>query len=156
MTGNKTIDKILVGVNLLVIFAALGLVVKASYFSNPDAIDPDKEARELESEVKSSQNIPLFKLDKLIINLPSTSKRLRYLDIVVHIRPFKPSQLGSLKEKKSEVTDAIISIAGKMVPNELATLSGKILLEEKLKNKINSFFKSPTVEKIFYSKFVIQ
>lgn len=156
MTGNKKLDRILMALNLVVILGALGLVVKAHYFSDPPPIDPKMEELALEQDIKNSQNIKLFKLEKLIINLPVSSKRLRYLELIVHLRPLKNSLSGRLEEKKTQIIDAIISIAGKMEPEQLATLAGKILLEEKLKNKINSFFRTPTVGKIFYSKFVIQ
>ena len=155
MTGNGTIDKILAGLNLAVILGALGLVIKANFLTSPPAIDPAAEELALENEIRSGKDIKLFKMDKLIVNLPSRNKRLRYLDLEVHLRPFKNSQLKMIEDHKAKISDAIIDVVGRMTPRELGTLAGKILLEQKLKNRINSFYSFPTIEKIFYSKFVI-
>ena len=156
MTGNKLLDKILMSLNVVIILGALGLVVKSYYFSNPEAINSTKEERSLEEDVKGSQNVKLFKLNELRINLPNPSNRLRFLKLEAHLKPFKSSLTGHLTEKKSQVIDAIIVTTGRMKPSELTTLSGKILLEEKLKKEINSLFSKPVVEKIFFSNFVIQ
>ena len=156
MTGNGLIDKILAGLNLVVILGALGLVVKANMLTGPPPIDAALAEQSIEDQINSVKDIKYFKMDKMIVNLPGRSKRLRYLDVEIHLRPFKNAQIPFIEEQKAQIADAVIDVAGRMTPRELGTLSGKILLEKRLKDRINSLYGNPTVEKIFYSKFIIQ
>ena len=156
MTGKPIIDKILMALNLVVIIGALGLVVKANFLTEPPPIDPVAQEKMLEAEINTARDVKYFKLDKLTVNLPSKNKRLRYLDVEIHLKPFKNSQLSSIEQKKSRISDSIIDIVSKMTPHELNTLSGKILLEQRIKSRINKLYPMPTIEKIFYSRFIIQ
>ena len=54
------------------------------------------------------------------------------------------------------VQDRIIDITSKMGPDELNSLSGKILLEDRLKREINKTMKKPMVKNIYFASFIVQ
>ena len=70
--------------------------------------------------------------------------------------PFKEKHLSKLEDNKAYIRDAIIDIASNMSASELASLSGKILLEERIKKQINTKLRKQIIKEIYFSNFVIQ
>jgi flagellar FliL protein len=52
--------------------------------------------------------------------------------------------------------DVLIEVASHLEPDELDTLSGKILLENKIKKQVNTKLGKPVVKQIYFSGFVVQ
>ena len=52
--------------------------------------------------------------------------------------------------------DAIIDIASNMAPEELNTVAGKVILEERIRKRLNDFFGKSLVKEIYFSIFVVQ
>jgi flagellar FliL protein len=92
----------------------------------------------------------------MTINLASEQTRLRFLDVEVHLLPFQEEGLKVLEQHKTKMFDIIIEVAGTLSPDELNSVSGKILLENRLKKKINEYLKNQVVREIFFSTFVVQ
>ena len=66
-----------------------------------------------------------------------------------------------LETNKYILRDEIITLAGSMYPNELNTVSGKLVFEEKIKQRFNDALasatnKKKTIRKIYFTKFVVQ
>ena len=92
----------------------------------------------------------------MTINLKSKHKRLRFLDVTIHLVPFKSRHMDLMEKFKSLIQDTIIKISGEMHPTELNSVSGKIILETRIKKSINQKVGFPLVKNILFTHFVIQ
>lgn len=156
MTGNKTLDTILVGLLTLASAATLGIFVYTEIVYKRPLPSDDIELTKLKADTQSEISPEVYKLDKMTINLNSQGSRLRFLDVEIHFVPFKSEYIENLESKKVFIQDAIIDISSNMAPEELNTVAGKILLEERIRRRINDFFRKSIVKEIFFSKFVVQ
>ncbi len=156
MTGNKIIDTALVGLSTLVSLGVLGVFIYAQVVYQKPIPSDSAQRKELLTITKEKIFIEAYKIDKLIINLHSHKNRLRFLDVEMYLRPFKPKQTDLFQENKAFIYDSIIDIASHMKPEELNSLYGKTLLEDRIKKRINGFFSQPTLREIFFTRFVVQ
>lgn len=156
MTGNHIADKGLMGLNLTLVIAAVGVFLYTVMIGERPPIDQEIEARALEANAKKEIQPHFLKLDKMAINIRSQTRRLRFLEIEIHLQTFRKEQLETLEKIRPEMHDSIIDIVGRMKPTELNTLAGKILLEERIKKALNAPFKKKTVKKVLFTKFVVQ
>ena len=69
---------------------------------------------------------------------------------------FEEADKEVVKAQKSFVEDSLIDIAGNMQPEELNSVTGRILLETRIKDRINNKIGKKAVKKIYFSKFIIQ
>ena len=156
MTGNKLFDNIFTG---LLVFATLSTLIFFNYtqFVFEKTLPNDEQEFKLfQQNVKSVVKSPDYPLDKLVINLPSESSRSRFLEVKIHLIPLIEDDIDKLEEHKAIIQDSVIDIAGRMSAKELGSISGKILLESRIKQRINKFFGKTTVKKIYFTRFVIQ
>jgi flagellar FliL protein len=160
MTGKKLIDMILLGVMMLSTLAVVGLFYYTEKMYKKPPIDENAEKASLLSSV-SAKTIPtFFKVDKMTISLippnGSANSRMKYLELEMHLVLFESSDVDVMKAYLPIVQDRIIDIASKMAPDELNSLSGKILLEDRLKREINKAMKRPVVKNIYFASFIVQ
>lgn len=156
MTGNKSFDTILTALLLVATLGALGTFIYTEKIFVKPLPDNAVEEQNLKDEVKESSFVESFELGKQIINLKGRTKRLRFLEVECHFRPFKDTYIELLEKNKPFINDSVIDVVGSFTPNELNSVSGKILLEERLKNRLNEFFNKPIVKEIYFSRFVVQ
>lgn len=156
MTGKKLIDTILISLMLLATLATAGVFFYTQYLYEKPLPNPEVERLKMIEEAKTKLFPNSYKLDKLIINLPSRSSRLRFLDVQAYLVPFSSEATESFDLKKAHIQDIVIEIASAMEPEELGTISGKILLESRMKKQINSLFPKPLVKSVQFTDFVIQ
>ncbi len=160
MTGKKLIDTILIGLSLLTTLAIAGLFYYTEKMYKKPPIDEAKEKEALMNQTNEKAAPELFKMESMVFSLtpkdPTKILRMRYLEIEVHFVVFEASDKELLKEKLPIAQDSIIEIASKMLPEDLASLSGKILLENRIKTKINEKIGKPTVKSIFFSRYIVQ
>ena len=64
--------------------------------------------------------------------------------------------MDKLKDMETIIKDAAISVGGAMTPDELNSLSGKVMFEEKLKEKIRLATSRNIISRIFYRRFIVQ
>jgi flagellar FliL protein len=156
MTGNPSLDKILLAANGAVVAAAVALVV---YSHTVIAPLPTDEGAYMEDLVKSSINLseltPIT-FPKMTINLYSRQTRLRFLDLKMNLEVFEEADKQVIGDHKAYILDSLIAIAGNMKPEELNSVTGRILLETRIKNKVNDKLGRKVVKKIYFSKFIIQ
>ena len=57
---------------------------------------------------------------------------------------------------KHIVRDSFLDIAGEMKPDELNSLTGKILLENRIKQRLNQAAGKKIVQELYFTKFVVQ
>lgn len=156
MTGNKSIDTIILLIATLITGATLGTFVYSDMIYKRPLPSDKLEKEKLIEDSKVAVAPDIYKLDKLIINLNSPTRRLRFLDIEVNLVPFRSNAIETFQTKKFYIKDAIIDIASNMAPDELNTVAGKVILEERIRKRLNDFFGKSLVKEIFFSRFVVQ
>lgn len=156
MTGNPSIDKIILGLNGIIMAAAAGLVYYSHNILIPPPIDQEAQFTGLvrESMIDFKRQPIVFK--ELVLNLYSRQRRLRFLNLVMNIEVYEQSQEKIVGNYKPMIVDKLIDITGNMKPEELNSITGRILLESRLKNKVNDYFQKPIIKKIYFSKFIVQ
>ncbi len=159
MTGKKLLDMILTGVSLLTTLLVVGMFYYTEKVYKKPPIDEEKEKALLLSE-KTEKTLPtIFKVDKMIVSLSNKieqNQRMHWLEIEVNLELFKGDDLEFVKAYLPVIQDRIISTSSKMPPDEINTLSGKLILEERLKNEFNKALNKKAVYKIYFSKFIVQ
>lgn len=151
------VQKILIILNLVIVLAGAGLVFYSHNLLKPEPIDQLAETEALRNEAMANSQIQPVPIKKFAVNLHSRSTRLRYLDIEMNILPFREDQKTLIKQSEPIIKDVVIEIASQYEPDDLNSLTGKILLETKIKNQVNAKLgNSPVVKKIYFSVFVVQ
>tara|TARA_Y100000590_G_C15748041_1_gene1023008 strand:+ start:8075 stop:8545 length:471 start_codon:yes stop_codon:yes gene_type:complete len=156
MTGNRMIDNVLIGAMLTASLVTFGLFFYSLKVYQKPLPQDSVERTALLEDSKKKVFAEAFKLDKLIVNLKSRTSRLRFLDLQTYLVPFKNSQVDILEENKSIINDIIIDESSRILPEELNTVSGKLIFENRLRKRINEKMKMPIVKDIFFSRFVVQ
>lgn len=160
MTGKKLLDMILLGVMVLATLAVTGLFFYTEKMYKKPPIDEALEKKALETDQDAKSLPTFFKVEKMTISLipkdEAANKRMRWLEIETHLVLFEASDLELMKVSLPIIQDRLIDITSKMGPEELNTLSGKILLEDRLKREINKALGKVIVKGIFFASFIVQ
>ena len=158
MTGNKLIDAILGALTLLITGAALGIFIYTEMIYQRPLVDDQTEKAKMLAEVAESENVAAVSLGKITLNLMSdhSGPRLRFLDVEASIVPFNSGASTRVEENKKAIIDGFIDVASRMGPDELASISGRILLESRLKKRIEEITGPQTVKEVLFTSFVIQ
>ncbi len=155
------LQKILIITNLVVVLAGAGLVYYSHNIIKPAPTDQVAEVENLKAGAMEQAQVQAVPMKKFVVNLFSKSSRLRYLDVEMNILPFHNDQKELIKANEYLFKDILIEIGSQLQPDDLDTLSGKILLENKIKKQVNAKFLllgsgQPVVKQIFFSGFVVQ
>lgn len=160
MTGKKLLDTILLGVMVLSTLAVVGLFYYTEKMYKRPPID-EKQERETFLKESNAKTLPAFyKLEKITVSLvpkdTSGMQRMRYVELEIHLVLFNSDEAGFIKTYLAVVQDKIITVASKMGADELNSLTGKILLEDRLKKEINKSLGKSIVKSIFFSRYIVQ
>ena len=156
MTGNPTLDKIILGLNGIVVAAATAVIIFSHTAIKRPPTDQALEFGNLiEGQINEYQKPPVV-MDEIIVNLYSREARLRFLNTKMNLVLVEEKDRTTVLEMKPFIFDILIDIAGNMKPDELNSVTGRLLLETRLKNHINSIKKRPLVKKVLFTKFIIQ
>lgn len=150
------VQKILIILNLVIVLAGAGLVFYSHNMIKPEPTDQVAEAENLKKEALESSQIQPVPIKKFVVNLHSRSTRLRYLDVEMNVLPFHEDQKELIKANEYIFKDVVIEIASHLEPDELDSVTGKILLENKIKKQVNAKLGQPVVKQIYFSGFVVQ
>jgi flagellar FliL protein len=152
------INTILIFLTALVTAGALGVFVYTLIIFKKPGIDNETEFAKMKVDVtKSVEVVKPYTTEPILVNLiGSTSARLRFLSIVVNFVAISNDQVEKFETNKIEIKDMIIDITSKMRPDELNQVTGKILLNERIKTRLNEFYKEQIVKDIFFSEYVVQ
>jgi len=160
MTGKKMLDTILVGVMMLSTLGVIGLFYYTEKVYVKPPIDENKEKESLLTETPPNSLPVFFKVDKMIVSLTPNveykNERMRWLEIEVSFQLFKESESEMMKENLPMIQDKIISLTSKMPIDDLNSVSGKVLLEDRLKNAVNKGLGKKTVKGIYFTRFIVQ
>ncbi len=156
MTGKKLVDLIIAGILTLVGAATAGVFVYTEFVYKRPLVDESAEQKALTQNLKNSIPREGLKIDKMAVNIKSESSRLRFLELSMQIIPFTVKQKEILEKATPLVYDRIGQVAGKMTPEDLNSISGKILFEDRLKRKLNEDLGDQIVREIYFTGFVVQ
>jgi flagellar FliL protein len=151
------VQKILIIVNLVIALAGVGIVYYSHNIIKPEPTNQAAEAEAIKDQAIASTQLRPVPIKKFVVNLHSRSSRLRYLDIEMNILTFHEDQVNVIKSSEHILKDVVIEIASRLEPEELDSVTGKILLENKIKKVMNTKLGDPAVIKqIYFSTFVVQ
>jgi flagellar basal body-associated protein FliL len=156
MALNASVTKILLIVNVVGMLASAGLVYYAHNSIKPPQINPDEEWKKLmEKGIEQAQVSPIA-IPKIILNLNSGANNLKFLELEMDILTFTEAQKEIIKNSHPAIYDTTVDICGNMESAELLSLSGKILLENRLRENINQKLGEKIIKEIFFSRYIIQ
>lgn len=150
------VQKILILANLVIALAASGLVYYSHTMIKPEATDQSAEAAALKQNALDQSHLTPVPIKKFVVNLHSRSTRLRYLDLEMSVLTFHEDQKEIIKTHEYIFKDVLIEIASHLDPEDLDSVTGKILLENKIKKQVNTKLGQPVVKQIYFSGFVVQ
>jgi len=151
------LQKILILTNLVVVLAGAGLVYYSHNMIKPPPIDQAAEAEALKTNAVASTQIQPQPIKKFVVNLYSKSSRLRYLDIEMNVLTFTEEQKAIVKANEHLFKDTLIELGSHLNPEDLESVTGKMLLENRIKKQVNSKLGDPPVIKqIYFSGFIVQ
>ena len=150
------VQKILILLNLVIVLAGAGLVFYSHNMLKPEPTNQAAEAEKMKTDALESSQIQPVPIKKFVVNIHSKSTRLRYLDLEMNILPFHEDQKELIKANEHIFKDIVIEIASHLDPDELDSVTGKILLENKIKKQVNAKLGQPVVKQIYFSGFVVQ
>ena len=156
MTGNPSLDKIILGINGLFVTLAAALVFYSHNMIQRPLTDEGEHMKKLVEDSLAKSELAPVTFPKMVVNLYSRQTRLRYLDTQLNIEVFEASDKADIERFKPFILDSLIDISGNMKPDELNSITGRILLETRLKNSINDKIGRNIVRKIYFSRFIIQ
>jgi flagellar FliL protein len=154
-------QKILILINLVVALACAGVVFYSHNMIKPAPTDQKAETEAIKTDAMNEMQLQPVPIKKFIVNLESRPSRLRYLDLEMNILTFHEEEKELIKSNEHIFKDIVIEIASHLAPEDLDTMTGKILLENKIKKKVNAKLITlnsgqPVVKQIFFSGFVVQ
>lgn len=153
------VQKIIIAVSLVFSLATTGVFVYTQVIFKKPAPDDAKEFEKMkEEEKKPTTVVEGYKLKRMMINLESETgkEKIRLLNLEALIMPFKEDGATVLEDNQAIVYDVFNTVASKMDVNELNSISGKILLENRLRKTINERLHEEVVREILFQHFVIQ
>ncbi len=151
------VQKVLIILNLVIALAGAGLVYYSHNMIKPEPTDQTAEAEAMKKDAVANTQLKPVPIKKFAVNLHSRSTRLRYLDIEMNVLTFHEDQANIIKASEHIFKDVVIEIASRLEPDELDSVTGKILLENKIKKAVNAKLgEPPVVKQIYFSTFVVQ
>lgn len=151
------VQKILILFNIIIALAATGLVVYSHLFLKPPPTNQEMETKILEENAQNLSQIAPVTLKKIVVNLFSRSSRLRYLDLQLSVLTFREDQKKIIEENEFLFKDVVIQLASKVSPEDVSSMTGKILLQNRIKKRMNQILRDePVVKQIYFSRFVVQ
>lgn len=148
--------KILMLANLVFVLLAAGVVIYSHTMIKPAPTDQALETEKLQKDAIQGAQLQPVPIKRFVVNLHSRATRLRYLDLEMNVLTFSEEQKEIIRSNEHVFKDAVVEIASRLSPEDLDTVTGKILLENKIKTRVNQKFGQPVVRQIYFSGFVVQ
>ena len=142
----------------LATFGVLGFFYYTIFLHENAVFNDEKLKASFEKNMASQDKefTPPIDISRILINLKSTTSRLRFLELELSIETVDLASQDLVKKYETIIKDSAINVVAKMGPEELNSLSGKLLLEKRLKNKIRERTNKNFISRIFYRRFVVQ
>jgi len=153
------VQKIIIALCLVFSLASTGVFVYSQVVFKKPIPNDEKEFAAMKVENKKKLTpIEGYKIKKIMINFEQETgkEKMRYLNLEALLVPFKEDGAAILEDNQAIVYDTFMTVASKMNPTELNTISGKIILENRLRKTINERLHDEIVREIFFQHFMIQ
>ena len=142
---------------LLASVGALSVFIYERFIFEKPLLDNLEELKAFRRDAKvAAEDNSAYQINKLLVNLPTTTSRLRYLDVNIYLVPFMAEDVRLFEDHRAIIHDKVIDIAGRMTAEELGSISGKLLFESRIKREVNAFLGRSSVKKVYFTRFVIQ
>lgn len=110
-------------------------------------------AREGRQEFKSPE---IFFLGDFTANMAFNDRSGKFVTVEVRLKMSSTDMVGELKEKNIVLRDAVIDEISLNRFSEVSTEKAKLLLKEKVKNRLNTLVGEGEIEEVYFTKFIIQ
>lgn len=148
--------KILIYLNLAIALIGTGVVFYSHNFIKPAPTDQIAEKIKLKEGLGQNTGLTPVPIKKFTVNLDSDANRLRFLSLEMNVLPFYEDQKAIISKNEFMIKDVVIELATKLAPEEVETVTGKMLFENRIKKQVNAKLGQPVIKQIFFSGFVIQ
>lgn len=148
--------KILILINLVVALLGAGVVYYSHFMIKPEPTDQLSEKSKLKDSLSEQVSITPVPIKKFTVNLSSHANRLRFLNLEMSILPFFEDQKALITKNEFLIKNVVIELASSLTPEEVETVTGKMLFESRIKKQVNAKLGQPVIKQIFFSGFVIQ
>ena len=148
--------KILIYLNLAIALVGTGVVFYSHNFIKPAPTDQIAEKIKLKEGLGQNTGLTPVPIKKFTVNLDSDANRLRFLSLEMNVLPFYEDQKTIISKNEFMIKDVVIELATKLAPEEVETVTGKMLFESRIKKQVNAKLGQPVIKQIFFSGFVIQ
>jgi len=150
------VEKIAALISLALTAAAVGVLVYTTVLYKKPLPKNDVEFEKMKEEAKVFAKPITVEMKKFVINLNSKDTKMRFVDMKIFLVPFKAQDKDLLMQRQERLSDIVISTTGSMTSEELNSIAGKLLLEGRLKKRMNESLKGDYIQAIHFSNFVIQ
>ena len=148
--------KILIYLNLVIALLGTGVVVYSHNFIKPAPTDQVAEKIKMKDSLTKNTGLTPVPIKKFTVNLDSNANRLRFLSLEMNVLPFYEEQKAVITKSEYMIKDVVIKLAANLTPEEVETVTGKMLFESRIKKQVNAKLGQPVIKQIFFSGFVIQ
>jgi len=94
-------------------------------------------------------------ISDLVVN-PAETDGTRYVCTTVSLESASPQIAEEIKQRESQIRDALIKILGKRTVTELSSLTVRERIREEIKESVNDLLSGGEVEGVYFSNFVLQ
>lgn len=156
MLGNVILDRIFVGICLLISISVSGFFIYTEMMYKKKLPEEKVEAQALKDDSKKVIVPKGHTIKKVVVNLPTEGSRLRFLNLAILFIPFSEAQIPYLEKNNDALMDIILHTATEISAQDLNSITGKILLEDRLKKNIHKKLGDELVKEIFFTNYVVQ
>lgn len=149
------LNEILALVSALLVVGAIGLGWFATHKIKRAEVLPDDGIVSLQKEAQERLKALFVTYKKIQTNILTDGDRLRHIEIELSLEPMNPRVVEQLKSMETFVDNEVISIVSEMSYDELISISSKIVISEKIKNRINEEAKVEIVKRILFPTFTV-
>ena len=132
----------------------LGNSMGTKQVEEAQALAPEPAAGEIAKDPNAMVG-DMFKLDPFVVNL-NEPKGSRYLKTTIQLEMGDPELNTELERRSAQLRDVILALLTSKSSQELQALEGKFRLREELLSRINALLVNGTVNRIYFTEFVIQ
>jgi len=141
---------LIVIIGMLVLFGAGGFIAWKKYFQIPE------KKEEKKGDKKEDKIGPMYSLKPFIVNLADKDSQ-KYLKLTIQIEMGnQPKLLKELNMRKPQLRDIIIGLLTMQTASDVASFKGKAFIRKEIINRINNVLSTGTINRVFFTEFVLQ
>ncbi len=153
----KSSKKLLVIIGVAVLLLGGGGFAGWKFFLADKASGPEGQSGESPGTAapETPQIAIIYDMKPFIVNLLGNQGK-RYLKAKVDIEVNSEEMVSELKERQSQLRDAILLLLASKSFEDISNPEGKTQLRNELVGRINEHLKSGTIQNLYFTEFVVQ